>query len=226
MILGLYVCTPVLCRFVRSVSRPWRVISVMVLMFLSMVWPLVQRHYFPSYQYSILTLFIPFTGYYLLGYELMNVRVEGNRALRFLAIFLVAAVFLMCLSFLSVRKTVTVMPVWWLHGAFSPLVVVMSVSLFHFFHSVGNEFSSVIQPSIVIRRFTAIVQKLAPLTLGIYVIHPLLIRLLTHIGLIDAYEWGGVSLAVVVLVVFLWSAMTVWAISEIPYIRVLVTGRR
>jgi len=226
MILGLYVCTPILCRFVRSVPPFWRITSMLLILFLSMVWPLVQRYYFPAYQQTLLTLFMPFIGYYLLGYELMNIKVERNMAPRFAILFMSTAVLLLFLSFLAARKTITILPVWWLQGAFSPMVLVMSVSLFQFFHAVGEELANNEQHSIAIKRFAIVVEKLTPLTLGIYIIHPLFIRLLTHIGLIDVYEWGGAGLAVNMLIVFLWSAVTIWAISRIPYIRILVSGGR
>jgi len=226
MIMGLYVCTPLLRRFVRSFQRGWRVSVALVLMFGSTAWSfLYDIHYFKSPLTSF-SMFLPFLGYYLVGYELVKAGAERRRAVRFLLIFVAAAFCLVLLAFLVAGKRITGIPLGWLYSSYSPLVAVMSMSLFRFFHALGSGSPGDGPAHPRTDRLMGAVAVLSALTLGIYVVHPLFVRVLTHLGLIDIQTWGITGQVVSLVVVLGWSILTAFAISNIPYARALVISRR
>jgi len=226
MILGLYLSTPLLCRFVRSVSRGWRIAAALGLILVSAVWSLLNDSNYLHSPLTFYTMFLPFVGYYLIGYELAGIRVERRTAFRLLPVILVSMGFLMYLAFLVAKRTITGVTLAWLHGSFSPLIVVISIALFQFFHAAGGVSAGNGLMQSRIDRLVAAVAKLSPLTLGIYIVHPLFIRMLTHIGLIDLDKWGICGQVLGMLVVFGWSAVTVFALKSIPYVRALVISSR
>ena len=163
---------------------------------------------------NIALLFVPFVPCFLLGYELFTVNVGRNMGKVCFGVYLLAAVFLSFVVYLCFSGHCEEGVVPWLSGSFSPFTIIMAVCFFNFFHAMKDA------------RFTALIARLSPLTLGIYVLHPLFIRLLVSAGVPGSSVNAEFAVIMLVFVVFIWSAVTVWAIGKIPYIRRLVIARR
>jgi len=161
--------------------------------------------------HNIVFLFLPFVPYFLLGYELFIANISGKITDKIcLGVFLFTATTLSLVVFLCFSRNYQGGLVAWLSGSFSPFTLVMAVCIFRFFHAVKDA------------KFLLLLARLAPLTLGIYVLHPLFIRLLAHAGFPGSFVRVEFAVIVMIFAVFVWSALTVWAMSKVPYIRRLV----
>jgi len=65
-------------------------------------------------------------------------------------------------------------------------------------------------------------KKVAQLTLGIYLIHPIYFLVLHRLGISEQTIHPAVSIPVSAIIVFILSLITAWAISKIPYVRRII----
>ena len=190
MILGLYLVTPLLRVFVRRSSCTQRLFVIVVMLVLSNAYFQVDALLW-NRQRSVLTMFIPYIAYYLCGYELSRIDPRRIPSKYFLVPIVVAAAYLVAFSgvFLDRQGGVGARFVF---DFFSPPVVFMSVAIFWaaWLHDMTAK------PLEGVRR-TA-VEWIASTTLGVYVLHPLVLayirnRLSSHAG-------NGTFLAGVILI--------------------------
>jgi surface polysaccharide O-acyltransferase-like enzyme len=214
MIAGLYLVTPLLCRYVRAVSRPVRIFVIFFLLFIASCWFLTGELQPRWQKQSILALFLPFIPYYLLGYELKNMVNSRKTGWFSLGMFFLSGAILLMIVFSLAGKPGKWGAIHWLFGSFSPLVLVMAVCLFYFMRTFNQN------------RLVNGLALLSPLTLGIYVLHPLFVRFLGEVGFPGPFFNSNLAVVLLMVVVFSWSALTAWAMAKIPYIRELVTGNR
>ena len=170
MIAGLYLVTPALRVFVRHSSQRERVFAIAVILLLS-------NAYFQTdvllwnNQRSIFTMFIPFIGYYLCGYELRLIDPKKiPTGFPSLAVF-ISAIYLAAFApvFLDRHGGVGVRYVF---DFFSLPIIFLSIAIFWaaYLHD------TTARPSEGFRK-TA-VEWVASTTLGIYVLHPLVLSYL------------------------------------------------
>lgn len=155
-------------------------------------------------------LFIPFVPFFLLGHELFSVDIGDRPGKACIGIFIVTATTLSVVAYICLSLDGCKVIVPWLFGSFSPFVLVMAVSIFQFFHAMGGV------------KCAVLIARISPFTLGIYVLHPLFVRLLVWSGFPGTFMSTGLAVVMLILIVFIWSAVTVWAVGKIPYIRRLV----
>jgi surface polysaccharide O-acyltransferase-like enzyme len=65
----------------------------------------------------------------------------------------------------------------------------------------------------------------APATLGVYILHPLLIRFISSSFSLPAGVPPYIAVPALALIVFAWALVTVLALARIPYLRRLVGGK-
>jgi len=99
-----------------------------------------------------------------------------------------------------------------MYSYLNPLVIVMSLCVFRF--GISQPLKS--QPA------AAWVQRLAPLTLGIYLIHPLWLELLRRVGLYGSALHPAVGIPATALVAFSLSAASTALLGSLPYVRASV----
>lgn len=226
MIVGLYLCTPILCRYVVRLPPRGRRLTAVLVCLGTCLFMYFKEMYLPRVQLNIVTMCLPFIGYYLIGYELRITSPGRGMVLTFLTIFVLSTAVLVVVSFFVACGRIHGVPHGWLFGSFSPIVGIMAVSLFQLLHAMaGATRGNVVTPG----RDAAVIDllaKLSPLTLGIYVVHPLFIRFLSHVGFPGSFVGTQLGLLLNTVAVFAWSALTVWALSRIPCMRWLVMGGR
>jgi len=190
MIAGLYLVTPVLRTFVRHASQRDRVFAIVLILILA-------NAYFQTdvllwnNRRSIFTVFIPFIGYYLLGYE---VRLIDPKRIPSGVPFLttiVSAIYLAVFApaFFARQGGVGVR---YLFDFFSLPMVFLSIAIFWaaYLHDMTAK------PPEGFRK-TAL-EWLASTTLGVYVLHPLVLGYLKNRA--DSRAGDGMFLAVVIVV--------------------------
>jgi surface polysaccharide O-acyltransferase-like enzyme len=216
MISGLYLCTPPLCRIVRHVPRRGRIITIVAIFVFASIVTLVRDVYFPSVRQTIVTLFIPFIGYYLCGYELKKTAPDAVLKSVLGFILVVAVFWVVAVSYVSASGVERFLSRSWLFGAFSPLVIIMSVALFQLMHSAGS--AATVEDGGTL----GTIARLSPLVFGIYLIHPLFIRLLASAGFPGPHISPFIALPLDIVLVFFWSALSVWAVCRVRYVREIV----
>jgi surface polysaccharide O-acyltransferase-like enzyme len=212
MIAGLYLVTPALRTFVRHASPRERIFAIVLIMVLA-------NAYFQAdvllwnNRRSIFTAFIPFIGYYLCGYELR--RIDPTKipsGFPSLAV-MVSAIYITAFTpaFLERQGGVEARYVF---DFFSLPMVLLSVGIFWaaYMHDTSTE------PPQGLRK-TAL-EWVASATLGIYVLHPLMLGYLKHqIGnhAGDAPFW--VVLLIVPLATFAVCYLITSILMNIPILR-------
>jgi surface polysaccharide O-acyltransferase-like enzyme len=171
MILGLYLVTPPLRTFVRH-STPRERLFVIVAMLVLATGYFQADNLLWQNQRSIFTLFIPYIAFYLLGYELS--RIDPRKVPP--AKYIVLAV-LVCVGYLAVFWQAFVARqggVGWdkrfVFDFFTPPIIFTSVAIFW----VARRLDATAQPVNGIRKVA--VEWIASTTLGIYALHPLVLK--------------------------------------------------
>lgn len=115
------------------------------------------------------TLFIPFWGYFLLGYYLMKRKVIV-RGWFLLLIFSSCSVLVAFFSYIQVLNSSFFRDVFFSSSYFSPLVVMAAVSLFIYFKNANFRMSSLC---------IKYLKEAIPVAMGIYLVHPIILDLIS-----------------------------------------------
>jgi surface polysaccharide O-acyltransferase-like enzyme len=212
MIAGLYLVTPVLRTFVRLASQRDRLFVIVVILLLANVYFQTDVLLWNNHR-SIFTMFIPFIGYYLCGYELRLIDPKkiptGFPSLT----VMVSAIYLVAFApvFLDRQGGVGVR---YLFDFFSLPMVFLSIAIFWaaYLHD------TTARPPDGFRKRA--VEWVASTTLGIYVLHPLVLtcikdRLGNHAG--DGPFW--LAVIVVPLATFIACYLITSVMMNIPLLR-------
>jgi len=210
MIPGLYLITPALRRFIQATSSTQRIAVIIVLMVAADIYHLGNVMFWgnPS---SVLFMFVPFISYYLLGYELFVQKRRLNSAV-LIGLVLLAFAYLAVLARPFVNLQGQQFNTFFL-GFFCPPVALIAILVFG---TAARRDRGRADMSWLDRFFV----KLAPTTLGIYVIHVALLETLGHMAG-DSGEDGNLALALIagpVIAFGLSSAITA-LLQKIPYLR-------
>jgi surface polysaccharide O-acyltransferase-like enzyme len=172
MIFGLYLITPPLRAFVRRSTRRVRLTVIVLGLVLANVYfqtdALLWNH-----ERSILTLFLPFIPYYLCGYELRRIDPKSVPS-RYLALAAVLSASYLAAFFGVFMERQGGVGVRYLFDFFTPPVMFLSVGIFwaaYLHHTTAPPLAGI--------RKTAL-EWIASTTLGIYVLHPLVLDCLGH----------------------------------------------
>lgn len=174
MLAGLYMITPMLGPYLADRVRRLRLRAIAGIIVLAFVVTLLRDVFFPQVVHSVVTLFLPFTAYYLLGYERVRRPLRDEGVGGPLCLFGVAAAGL-CVA--GHGPAVAGIPTGWLYGAFSPFVAAMAVSVFVLARRLG----AAVDRSLHGAR-GAFTGSLAALAFAIYVLHPLTLLAMDRAG--------------------------------------------
>lgn len=210
IIIGLYLVTPILDRYLRYLNRGW---VVMALTGMAAIYHLGYCFWGWLKLENILVMWLPYTGYYLAGYWL------GKRKFKlsgWLGWGLAGGILAICVF--VTRKLVFIFET---HDQDTILVSRLSLNVAA---ATMLIFNSVLNWNNQIFSRYKWVTKISELTLGIYLIHPLWLRIITEQKtvsqlMLDAY-WLWFSL--VLLSVLFLSSLSVWAIKRVPLLRSVV----
>ena len=209
MLLGLYLMTPFIHRFVASASTALRTWFVMIAFAIASLDD-IGSHLSPGGAAVFLVMFLPFVPYFVAGHLLRDMPASSPAAT-------LLATAGGCAAGIAIVGGLMV-PRWdhiaWevMYSYLNPLVIVMSLCVFRF--GISQPLKS--QPA------AAWVQRLAPLTLGIYLIHPLWLELLRRVGLYGSALHPAVGIPATTLVAFSLSAASTALLGSLPYVRASV----
>jgi surface polysaccharide O-acyltransferase-like enzyme len=211
MILGLYLVAPMVSVFLAHGARPL-VNGALVLAFLAAAIQstIAGLESEPDSQ-SFLGLWPYYLGYFLAGYQMWRTPVTALRNRYALAIALASGILVALLTgfllgSLGERS-------WAITYSYSdPLVVLMSLALFNVFRCLNFE-----SPSL--RRIGETARRLAPLMLGVYVMHPLWLIALGHAGLDGFFVSPAIGIPLTAASAFVLSLASARVFAAIPFLR-------
>jgi surface polysaccharide O-acyltransferase-like enzyme len=224
-IAGLYFFTPMMRVWLRHTTRGMQIGAIVTALALSSADSIMNG--ITGNEPSVFARFVPFVGYYLLGYLLRDTRVS-KAGLRWCwaGCFAMAAILVLGTGLL-VKLTGGAVK-WYpsinmmLYDFLSPVRIIMAVCVWLIFVNTFTE----PWPNSKARRDA--VQRWAATTLGLYLVHPFFRELLYFTKMWDAGKgvwwpnvWLGIPLAS--LAVYVLALVTTAVLMKIPYVR-RITG--
>lgn len=171
MIAGLYLVTPPLRTFVRHATQKERVFVIVVLLILANAYGQADNLLWQN-QRSIFTLFVPYIAFYLLGFELSRIDPRRMPPAKYVALgVLLCVVYLAAFAPLFIARQGGIGPgKRFLFDFFTPPIVLPSIAIFW----IARRLEALGAPVTGFRK-TA-VEWIASTTLGIYALHPLVLK--------------------------------------------------
>jgi surface polysaccharide O-acyltransferase-like enzyme len=177
-IIGLYIFTPIFRIIIHNTTKRQRYILISVVFFMSII-----QNYLDTYLHNtstIFTIFIPYIGFYFLGYELYKTKIKLSSFITIVGFFLLT-IFIIILGDLFQKKFNFNGNIF--ASFLSPLVIAQAILLFIFLNNINYTIDN---------PFT---QKFSSLVYGVYLIHPLFILLYINFYLTQAYPLLNIFLA-------------------------------
>jgi surface polysaccharide O-acyltransferase-like enzyme len=216
MIIGLYAVTPLLRLYVARSGTALRWAVVVVSLAAASAWDLHLSMGWRPLPGTLPTMFIPYIGYYLIGYELRRLVPLHAHAGWLWAMVSVGAAATIAGTYALVKTYDITRLGLYMFEYLSPNVIVMSVGLFCLASKVEIERT----PGPGVRAWLSrMVAWTAPLTLGIYMWHPMAIEALRHLGLTAIGTGSVFGVLVVALPAFCASLALTWGMSKVPLLR-------
>jgi surface polysaccharide O-acyltransferase-like enzyme len=224
-IAGLYFFTPMMRVWLRHTTRRMQFAAIVTALALSSADSIMNG--ITGNEPSVFARFVPFVGYYLLGYLLRDTRIS-KQALGWCWVGFVGTCLILALGTGLLVKATGGAVKWYpsvnmiLYDFLSPVRVIMAVCVWLIF---VNSFT---EPWPREKRGREIVQWWAATTLGLYLVHPLFRELFYFTKMWDAGKgvwwpnvWIGIPLAS--LAVYLVALAVTAVLMKIPYVR-RITG--
>lgn len=215
MIFGLYLITPPLRTFVRCAGRAERVLVIVAGLVLANAYFQTDVLFWNN-QRSIFTMFVPFIAYYLCGYELCRIDPRKIPSRYLVVPVLISAGYLAAFSGVFMEREGGV-GVRYLFDFYSPPIVFISIAIFW---------------AAYLRETTAkplegyrkkMLERVSATTLGIYLLHPLVLAYLAHA--LGKHAGDGsflLGVTVVPLVTFIACHLITSLLMNIPVLRRIV----
>jgi len=151
-----------------------------------------------------------FVGYFVLGYYLKTVTLSGKQQA---IIYVLGIAGLLFTIFGSVHKAYLVGAPYGYYDPQLPNVVCMTIAIFVFFQYHTNAIAN---------RFSKAVSVLSGYTLGIYLIHPLVIMLLQRVGIGVTMCPLYTSIPLTTVLTFIISLCITWCMKKLPLLKELI----
>lgn len=168
MITGLYLVTPLLRTYIKHSSSKERIFLIVIILILASSYSLINSLFLGN-QSSIFTIFVPYLGYYLCGYQLRFIDPRKISSKYLAAVLIFCVIYIAMLTDVFV-KTLGQPKARFLYDYFSLPVVVMSIAVFWAAYLI----SSYAKPLEGVVKIAT--ERLASATLGIYVLHPIILE--------------------------------------------------
>lgn len=205
MLLGLYFVTPFIRKVVsHSSNRELWVLSI-ILLGVSCLSSYFSGRYDLVNDSIFLVWFIPYIPYFIIGYLLMSENLISTFwwGVGFIISFLLTAVW-----YFHCAKEYGNIAGLYPYNYTSITVMIMSISAFQLLKKVNLSFLSDSQ-----------LKSIASLTLGVYLIHPILLDVSNAVGLKPVSFLPLVSIPVATIVIFMLSLAGAFVCSKIPFLR-------
>ncbi len=215
LIAGLYLFTPMLRTFVRHSSRPTITLTITVILILAALNTLIDT--WTGTLPNAVSRFVPFIAFFLAGHQLKDTVLSPR------ALVAVWAVFFSCVlaTIAATHYLVLTRNLGWgpqgeyFTDFFSPFIIATSFCVYLIFRSTFPDRT----PTTSIARLIS--RSLAPAALGIYLVHPLFLDLLSPLALGGGRNhWPpALKIATAAFVIFTLSYALTAILMRIPFLR-------
>jgi surface polysaccharide O-acyltransferase-like enzyme len=210
MIAGLYLAAPFLGRLLRILSKNALDALITVLFLLSAIYAFTNA-WLRKEILSEFFAFPCFLGYFLAGERLRQHPFRLHRAASLSLFAFCGAAIALATVWLAQRFGAVAYEIT--YSYLNPLVAVMTLAVF--------QFGCAPRERELAAQLASVARLLAPLTLGIYLIHPLWLTVFEKLG------WKPANAPILTIplmagAVFAVSAVSAWALAKIPRVRVIV----
>jgi surface polysaccharide O-acyltransferase-like enzyme len=215
LIAGLYLFTPMLRTFVQHASRPTITLTITVILVLAALNTLIDT--WIGALPNAVSRFVPFIAFFLAGHQLKDAVLSPK------ALAAVWAVFGGCVlaTTATTHYLVVTRDLGWGPQAeyftdfFSPFIIATSFCVYLIFRSTFPNQA----PSTAVARL--ITRSLAPAALGVYLVHPLFLDLLSHLTPGGGKGHGPLALKIAIagVIVFTLSYVLTAILMRIPLLR-------
>ncbi len=207
MIFGLYLVTPFLRKLVRALSvKELTYLCIILFILASLNYYMKQIYHINNTLFT--NMFLPFLPYYLLGHLLGRSSFYENKKPYFMIFVLFSIFTAIGCYLLSIYSGIEYG--LYFYGYLSITVIFSSISMFVVLKNIERTGES------------KLMMNLAPLTLGIYLIHPVFLQGFKFFDFSPIMILPIVSIPVFSLVAFVLSAITVKIIMRFPYVNMVV----
>lgn len=175
MMLGLYIFTPVFRLTIQGMSKKLFLTLTILLLIMSAMEEVLSKFYFGSPgTTSGIVMFLPYIGYFFAG---GFIRKFGIKKIKF--IFLGASFCICALVIIICTYIFTLFSIdqnkYYFYSFTNPFVAILSISIFIFFRQLSDLNIS------WIAKIGPFINKIAPATFGIYLIHPFIIDIIVKL---------------------------------------------
>jgi len=208
---GLYAFTPFLRSYIRHSETQERDRLIAAIFVFACAHSMVNNFFFEN-ETSFLSMFVPYIGYYLCGYQL-SVRDCFCLSVKQSLIALIAVVMMMALGTGLLVRTVDVDRGQWLFDGVSILTIPLSILVFRLLYRKGQfKFQE--------HRIAVMIEKIAAASLGIYLVHPLIMSILDKtVGRSFIASYSLITIPVSAMFVFTVSFAAIDFALKIPILR-------
>ncbi len=213
---GLYVFTPIMRTYIAHATRKELIFGI-ILVFIMVVGG-YQATSFARYGgvgTNAFTKFIPYLGFFLLGYYLRNV-ILSRKALIWAWVICIASVIITATGTYTLIFKLDTDRTDMLYRALSPTMIVTSVTIFLIFSSTFTG-QAIKKPG---KRNLA--KILAPATLGVFLIHPVFVWHIHDLQIMDRMGSLWVSIPVISLFLLVICYLIAFMIARVPYVRSII----
>ena len=208
MIIGLYLFTPFFRLIIRNTSHKDLQILVLI-MFLISAFSFLYTELIPGVPPLFITKFIPFIPYYFLGYLIRSTQYKPSK-ITLLVIFFCSGVITATGYYFSAQIRHVSSGIYF-YGYFSFAVIIMAACILMWFRYYHIKTCN-----------SGTIHQIAQLTLGIYLIHPIFLKLINLKG------WGisimnpALSIPLTAIAVFCLSLASSWLIKQVPVLKRII----
>jgi surface polysaccharide O-acyltransferase-like enzyme len=204
MIAGLYLVTPFLRIFVRQAMTN-EIISLSIALFWIAAINALYRGLVANDNILFTNWFLMYLPYFIVGHLITKIKL--NISTKFIVFFFIGCVISTALGCFFVSIFVDLSKGLYFYDYLSITVIPMSLSVMLLFQKMNNPIIN-----------SHLTKEIANLSLGIYLIHPIVIESLNYCGISVLKFNSLISIPAVSCLVFIISAMITWFISKNTYL--------
>ncbi len=204
IIIGLYVITPTLRSLLRTLRKQEIWLTALVLqVFIAFT---IAISWLDGNRANVLTLWMPFIGYYVLGYLLKDIAANKQWKAKNISVFIFMFIWVFATTGFVFFKYGWGSRLDWFNDFCNPAMMVMSISVF-----------LMISWHFPVLRYPVLTKSLADSTMGVYLIHPIILVALNRLGLSwnNIKEAWNLPVTVILTTFFSWGLVVILRRSRI-----------
>ena len=210
IIIGLYIITPVIKIFIQNASNKEIKYFLIVWFISASIYKLVEQ--FTGIEIGFEIPFASgYLGYFILGYYLHNVELKVSTKYLFYILGCISLVVTIYGTYIQVIDNIT--SSFYFYSNLSPNIIIMSSAIFIFFKTINTQLGKQVQNIVI---------TISKTTMGIYLIHPLVLDVLSILKINALTINPIISIPAVSVLTFAISFLVIFIMQKIPFIKRMV----